>query len=135
MRDPSRWGESFRASLIVRYYLNGRAGTKFITLIYTGAQANTQQYGKRPYGVGFLVIGKDVRQGVSCVVSFKRIDFFARRKLDLTCSSFRRRASPMNTTRIPSELEAKAQRRTWRITTPNTKTVSASNRGGVRPHD
>ncbi|KAJ9104265.1 hypothetical protein QFC19_004082 [Naganishia cerealis] len=25
----------------------------------TGAQANTQQYGKRPYGVGFLVIGKD----------------------------------------------------------------------------
>lgn len=25
-----------------------------------GAQANTQQYGRRPYGVGFLVIGQDV---------------------------------------------------------------------------
>jgi hypothetical protein len=25
-----------------------------------GAQSNTQIYGKRPYGVGFLVIGKDV---------------------------------------------------------------------------
>ena len=26
----------------------------------TEAQANTQYYGKRPYGVGFLVIGEDV---------------------------------------------------------------------------
>lgn len=24
------------------------------------AQNNTQQYGRRPYGVGFLVIGRDV---------------------------------------------------------------------------
>lgn len=32
-----------------------------LLLMRTGAQANTQQYGKRPYGVGFLVIGKDVR--------------------------------------------------------------------------
>ena len=26
-----------------------------------GAQNNTQMYGRRPYGVGFLVIGRDVR--------------------------------------------------------------------------
>jgi hypothetical protein len=27
---------------------------------WVGAQYNTQMYGKRPYGVGFLVIGQDV---------------------------------------------------------------------------
>ena len=27
-----------------------------------GAQNNTQMYGRRPYGVGFLVIGRDVRR-------------------------------------------------------------------------
>lgn len=28
-------------------------------LLFAGAQVNTQEYGRRPYGVGFLVIGED----------------------------------------------------------------------------
>ncbi|KAJ9127533.1 hypothetical protein QFC24_000942 [Naganishia onofrii] len=32
---------------------------RIVQSIADRAQANTQQYGKRPYGVGFLVIGKD----------------------------------------------------------------------------
>jgi 20S proteasome subunit alpha 6 len=27
--------------------------------VYVEAQVNTQEYGRRPYGVGFLVIGQD----------------------------------------------------------------------------
>ena len=31
-----------------------------LTVVYkTEAQVNTQEYGRRPYGVGFLVIGQD----------------------------------------------------------------------------
>lgn len=37
-----------------------RSNFPHLIRISSGAQANTQQYGKRPYGVGFLVIGKDV---------------------------------------------------------------------------
>lgn len=33
-------------------------------LRFTEAQVNTQHYGRRPYGVGFLVAGYDVRQGL-----------------------------------------------------------------------
>lgn len=34
-----------------------------ITNSATEAQVNTQQYGRRPYGVGLLVIGYDVSRG------------------------------------------------------------------------
>lgn len=33
---------------------------RIVQSIADRAQTNTQQYGKRPYGVGFLVIGQDV---------------------------------------------------------------------------
>jgi 20S proteasome alpha/beta subunit len=37
---------------------------RIVQSIADRAQTNTQYYGKRPYGVGFLVIGEDVRTSV-----------------------------------------------------------------------
>lgn len=47
----------------------------FFFYIFLEAQVNTQQYGRRPYGVGLLVIGHDVSSVINKGRSATRIDY------------------------------------------------------------
>jgi hypothetical protein len=77
-----------------------------------GAQNNTQMYGKRPYGVGFLVIGQDVGEPFDGDKS----DADMCRRLDHTFSSSPPREPLSSTMPIRSVLEVRAQRPIWKRT-------------------
>jgi len=85
---------------------------------FPGAQANTQNYGRRPYGVGFLVIGQDV----SVEASLENLNSSSR-KLVLTCTSSPQRVRPLSTMHILSVTEVRVPRHTSRRTLNHSKMV------------
>lgn len=69
------------------------------------AQVNTQQYGRRPYGVGLLVIGYDVSSKRKRDKEKKAINKDIVRKLDLIFLNALLLVQALNTTQCPLELD------------------------------
>ena len=110
-----------------------RSALRLTPLFSAEAQTNTQHYGKRPYGVGFLVAGHDVRlpcpptpplpRSLRCD-SNTHVQTTLRRNKDLISTNSPRLGTRSNTTPCPSEREVNRPRLTSKLISTNSTTVS-----------